>query len=187
MLNNRLSPSKLALAGLTLAAFSMLGTAQIERLNLEQMVTRTDGSVLGKITHKEVIRIDHPLDGPQLYYTHLTIEGRSLETGAELTQVVTFPGGFIDEQHGVWNSEAPSEDDTRIGNEVVAFYQWSDNMGGDLEAYALYASHGGIYRTVNGRKGTIVLGRGEGYAIAHNVKLGQLDTEITKLAAKKKQ
>ena len=38
------------------------------------------------------------------------------------------------------NSEAPSADDVRIGNRVVAFYKWIDNMGGDLAGNALYAS-----------------------------------------------
>ncbi len=167
-----------------LLAASTLGTAQIEKLNLDQMVAKTDNSVLGTITKKEVIRVDHPVDGPELYYTHLTIEGRSLVDGESLTRTVTFPGGFIDDEHGVWNSEAPSAEDTRLGSEVVAFYQWSPNMGGDLEGYALYASHGGIYRTAKARKGTIVLGRGVGYAIEHNQLLTELDSEITKLHEK---
>jgi hypothetical protein len=54
-------------------------------------------------------------------------------------------------------------------------------MGGDLAANALYAGHGGIYRTVKGRKGTIVLGRGEGYAIDKNTMLSDLDDEISSL------
>ena len=57
----------------------------------------------------------------------------------------------------------------------------------DLEGYALYASHGGIYRTAKARKSTIVLGRGTGYAIEHNLKLDDLDNEITKLSEKGKQ
>ena len=171
-----------ALATAALAAGAMLGTAQIERLNLEQMVAKTDDALVGEITKTEVIRIDHPVDGPELYYTHLTLEGRSLESGAPRTVVVTFPGGFIDDEHGVWNSEAPALDDTQVGNRVVAFYKWTDNMGGDLAANALYASHGGLFRTAEGRKGTVVLGRGEGYAVTDNVLLSQLDEQVSKIA-----
>ena len=179
-----LRTAKAALVAAAIAAGAVMGTAQIERLNLEQMVTKTDDAVLGEITKKEVIRIDHPVDGPELYYTHLTIEGRSLETGAEKTAVVTFPGGFIDDENGVWNSEAPTDAETKIGTEVVAFYKWSDNMGGDLAANALYASHGGIFRTVKGRKGMVVMGKGDGYAISSNIGLTQLDAKITEIAEK---
>lgn len=144
------STAKALWAGALLSAGALLagslGSAQIERLTLQEMVAKTDNSVLGKITNKEVIRIDHPLDGPELYYTHLTIEGRSLVNGENTSVVVTFPGGFIDEENGVWNSEAPADADIAIGNQIVAFYKWSDNMGGDLEGNALYASHGGLFR-----------------------------------------
>ena len=158
-----------------------LGIAQIERLDLPTMLQKADDAVFGTITHSEVIRIDHPVDGPELYYTHITIEGRSLSTGEAVSKVVTFHGGFIDEENGVYNSESPSADDVRMGSDVVAFYSWTDNMGGDLAANALYAGHGGVYRTVKGRKGTIVLGRGEGYAVSKNTLLTDLDTEVSRL------
>ena len=158
-----------------------LGTAQIERLDLPTMLQKADDAIYGTITHSEVIRIDHPVDGPELYYTHITVEGRSLSTGATESRVITFHGGFIDEENGVFNSEAPSADDVRIGSEVVAFYAWTDNMGGDLPGNAMYAGHGGVYRTVKGRKGTIVLGRGDGYAVSKNMTLVDLDAEISRL------
>jgi len=171
----------------TIAVFSViigsatLGTAQIERLDLPTMLQKADDAVFGAITHSEVIRIDHPIDGPELYYTHITIDGRSLTTGEQAQTVVTFHGGFIDDENGVYNSESPTADDVRIGSEVGAFYSWTNNMGGDLEANALYAGHGGIYRTVKGRKGTVVLGRGDGYAVSKNTLLPDLDAEVSRL------
>ena len=177
----RFTPSRLVLAAGALLAACALGTAQIERLTLQQMVVKTDGAVAGEITKKEVIVIDHPVDGPELYYTHMTIAGRSLVDGEQTTVVVTFAGGFIDEEHGVWNSEAPSDEDTKLGNQVVAFWSHTTNMGGDLEANALHAAHGGLYRTVEGRKGKVVLGQGDGYAVDNNVALSALDTQITQL------
>ena len=136
------TPRTLSLSAVALVAAGAVGLAQIERLTLGQMVAKADNAVHGTITNREVIRIDHPTDGPELYYTHLTIEGQSLYSGEELTAVVTFAGGWIDENQGANNSEAPAEDDIKTGNEVVAFYKWSDNMGGDLAANALYAAHG---------------------------------------------
>jgi hypothetical protein len=168
----------LALAALVAVATAAVGVAQIERLTLDQMVAKTDNSVLAEITSKHVFRVDHPIDGPELYFTTLTLQGESLETGQPITVDVTFPGGFVDEENGVHNSEAPSDDDIKIGNVVVAFYKWSDNMGGDVAANALYASHGGLYRTVDGPTGTVVLGRGEGYAIESNKSVEALATAI---------
>jgi len=168
----------LALAALVALATAAVSVAQIERLTLDQMVAKTDNSVLAEITARHVFRVDHPVDGPELYFTTLTLQGESLETGQPITVDVTFPGGFVDEEHGVHNSEAPSDDDTKIGNVVVAFYKWSDNMGGDVAANALYASHGGLYRTVDGPTGTVVLGRGEGYAIESNKSVEALGAAI---------
>lgn len=170
---------KAAAACAALCAATSIGAAQILRVNLQQMIERTDDALVGKIIKREVIRIDHPVDGPELYYTHMTVEGRSLVDNDEETVVVTFRGGFIDEDQGVWNSEAPSEDDVKIGNRVVVFYKWVDNMGGDLAANALAGGHGGLFRTVEGRKGTVVLGRGDGYAVSNNIKLSALDHQIT--------
>jgi hypothetical protein len=163
---------------LTAASF---GWAQIERLDLAHMVARTDNAVLGKIVGKEVIRVDSPLDGPELYFTHLLVEGRSLYSGNQISVPVTFAGGFVRPGEGVWNSEAPTADDTQLGNQVVVFYKWTDNMGGDVAANALYAAHGGLYRVIEGRKEQIVLGRGDGYAIDKNITVTDLGAAIAKL------
>jgi hypothetical protein len=87
----------------------------------------------------------------------------------------------MDDEHGVWNSEAPSSEDTKLGNQVVVFFKHCENMGGDLEADALYASHGGLFRTARGKNGLVVLGRGDGYAIAHNTLVESLDESITQI------
>ncbi len=170
---------RLILTAGALAGFLPLALAQIERLTLDQMVSKTDNAVVAEIVGQRVFRIDHPIDGPELYFTTLTLDGYSLVDGTPMTVNVTYPGGFVSETEGVYNSEAPSDDDVRMGNLVVAFYKWSDNMGGDVAANALYASHGGLFRTVEGPTGTVVLGRGEGYAVDTNRKLASLDQAIT--------
>jgi hypothetical protein len=182
----KLSPLALPLTAAAILAAATLGTAQIERLDLSQMVSKADNAVVGTITKKEVIRIDHAKDGPELYFTTLTIEGSSLRNGESLTVDVTFAGGFIDDQHGVFNSEAPSADDVKIGNKVVAFYKWLDNLGGGLAGNGLYAAHGGLFRTFDdSRKGTIVQGRGDGYAVPTNIKLAELNQQVAVLARRK--
>ena len=113
--------------------------------------------------------------------------GESLRSGEERQVDVTFPGGFIDAENGAWNSEAPSVDDTVLGREVVVFSRWSDNLGGDVAANALYASHGGLYTTIDTREGKIVQGRGEGYAIPMNVTVSRLRDDITSFAQAQKK
>jgi hypothetical protein len=178
----KLSSPRVWLSALALVAAGTVGSAQIERLTLDQMVLKTDDATVGTIVKSKVFRVDHPIDGPELYFTTLTVRGSSMTDGKPREIEVTFPGGFINENEGVWNSEAPSADEIRIGNRVVTFHKWLDDMGGDVSAHALYASHGGLYRVVKSSKGDIVLGKGEGYAVPANIELKKLDDQITKLA-----
>ena len=173
----KLLPSTL-LAGAALASsFAALGTAQIQRLDLPQMLEIADDGVAGTIVHREVFRVDHPVDGPEMYFTTLHVHGESLATGLETTVAVTFHGGFIDEENGVYNSEAPSADETRLGRRIVAFYHWTDNMGAGVAANALVAAHGGLYTTF-GADDTVVQGRGDGYAILQNLPLQELRARV---------
>ena len=99
------------------------------------------------------------------YFTTMTIEGSLLGDGTAVTVDVSFPGGFINEEEGVWNSESPSADETAVGQRIVAFYTWHGGIGGRNEANWLHTNHGGLYRTVEGPSGRVVLGRGQGYAV----------------------
>lgn len=181
----RLIPLKAALATAAIALAAGLAWAQIERLNLAQMIGRADNAVEGTIIERRVFRVDHPKDGPELYYTTLKIQGVSLYDGSALTVDVTFKGGFISPTEGASNSEAPKADDVRLGNRVVAFYRWVSNFGGDVACNALYAAHGGLYRVMETRNGPVVLGRGEGYAIENNARSADLRQSITALAKQK--
>ena len=166
------------MAALALVAFGASSPAQIKSFTLEEMVTTADNAVYGQIVASRVFRVDHPVDGGELYFTELTIQGRSLKDGTPTTVAVTYNGGFISESEGVFNSEAPARDDVKLGNKIVAFYVWSDNLGGDVAANALVAAHGGLYRTVDGPRGTAILGRGEGYALRSNVRMSELESSL---------
>lgn len=179
----RFFPSTLLLAAAALAGFGSLGQSQILRVDLRQMVEQTDGAIMGTIVGSETIRIDHPIDGPELYYTTLFVEGKSMITGDSTTMGVSFPGGFVDAENGVFNSEAPASSDIAIGNQVVLFYQWSDNMGGDFASNVLFASHGGIYTTFENSSGDLIVqGRGDGYAIPSNMTVQSLEGQIRSMA-----
>lgn len=172
------------LGAAALVAVASLAWAQIERLTLADMAQKVTNAVDGTIIERKVFRVDHPVDGPELYFTTLTIEGESAFDGKPLTVDVTFPGGFVNPDEGVSNSEAPSADDIKLGNRVVAFYRWTNNMGGDVAANQLYASHGGLYRVIETKAGAVVQGRGDGYAINANTKAADLRMQLSKLRAK---
>lgn len=172
------------LGAAALVAVASLAWAQIERLTLADMVAKTDNAVEGTIVGSKVFRVDHPVDGPELYFTTLTIQGDSLVDGKPVTVDVTFPGGFINPNEGVHNSEAPAADDVKVGNRVVAFFRKTNNMGGGVSGNQLYASHGGLYRVIETRNGAVVQGRGDGYAINANTKSVDLRSQVAKLRSK---
>ena len=175
-----------ALSALALAVGASALGAQVRALTLSEMVEVADQGVFGQILSKRVTRLD-ALDGRTLYYTSMTIEGRQLADGTPVRVEVAFPGGFIHEEEGYWHSESPGADETRVGSEIIAFYKWTPGMGGALEANWLYANHGGLFRTVQGPSGHVVLGRGDGYAVAKNVRLTDLDQAVAKIRVEQAQ
>ena len=158
--------------------------AQIKSFTLEEMVRTADRAVQGQIVAERVSRVDSARDGADLYYTTITIQGRTLGDAQAITVDVTFRGGFVSDTEGVFNSEAPAKDDVKVGKHVLAFYRWTDDMGGGMAANQLVAAHGGLYRVVEGTRGAAVLGRGEGYAIKNNVRLEQLESAVRLLKKK---
>jgi hypothetical protein len=167
------------------AVLGVVARAQIKAFTLEEMTQVADSAVYGEIVASRAFRSTGA--GPELYFTRLTIAGRSLADATPITVDVTFHGGFIDENEGVFNSEAPAADDVKVGMRVVAFYRWADDMGGGVAGNALGAAHGGLFRTVEGPRGAAVLGRGAGYAIAGNVRLAHLETATSDLYRAKKK
>ena len=61
-------------------------------------------------------------------------------------------------------------------------------MGGGFASNALYASHGGLFRTFQTRKGDVVVqGRGTGYAVSKNIRLTDLQKRSAEHARQKKE
>ncbi len=165
-----------------LALLALRAEAQIKGFTLEELMRTADRAVHGEIVATRTFRAGGSAPGEALYYTTITLEGRALGDARPVTVDVTFRGGFVSETEGVFNSEAPAADDVKLGRRVVAFYRWSDDLGGGVPANALVAAHGGLYRVVEGPRGAAVLGRGEGYAIRANVRVSELDVAVQRLA-----
>jgi hypothetical protein len=168
----------------SLLLLALPGRGQIETLDLPRMVARTQEALSGRITGARVFKVE-PRDGDTLYFSALTVAGRSLRDGDERTLEVLYRGGFLSDEDGVFNSEAPAADDVRVGNDVVVFTAWYDDLGGGVSGHLLYAAHGGLYRAVEAPSGALVLGRGRGYAVASNVRLDDLEAAIREVAKKR--
>jgi len=175
---------RLVSPALLLGALAAAALAQIKSFTLEEMVQTADHAVQGQIIASRVKHLDNTRDGADFYYTTVTIQGRTLDDAQPITVDVTFRGGFVSDTEGVFNSEAPAKDDVKVGKHVLAFYRWTDDMGGGMAANQLVAAHGGLYRVVEGTRGAAVLGRGEGYAIKNNVRLEQLESAVRLLKKK---
>lgn len=168
------------------AALAPAAGAQVRALTLSEMVEVADQGVVGQILSKRVARIDAP-DGRTLYYTTMTLGGRLLADGTPIQVDVSFPGGFVSEEEGYWHSESPGADETVVGSWIVAFYKWTPGMGGALNANWLYANHGGLFRTLEGPGGQVVLGRGQGYAVAKNVRVLDLEQSVKQIRVEQAQ
>lgn len=155
--------------------------ARIEDMSLREMVRHCDDAVYAEIVDRHVFRVEER-GGGHLYFTRLTLEGQSLHDGVAIRVDVLFHGGFIDEENGVFNSEAPPADDTAVGTRAVVFYRWVEDLGGGVAGNALFAAHGGLFRTVQGPQGAVALGRGQNYALDSNVQVNTLRTAVPGIA-----
>ena len=154
------------------------GSACIEELDLASMVAKTDSAVHGTITDVRTVRFV-PEGDDRLIFTILTIEGKDLYTGNATTTEAAFLGGtFESDSMMVTSMPAPSE--YRLGNDVVVFRGAVEGWGPEID-HAVYAAMGGIFRTIETKKGTVVLGKGEGFAVESNLLVSNLVREISNL------
>lgn len=167
----------LLIAGVASLALVQVGRACIEELTLAQMVAKTDAAVRGTITDVRTVRFTPPGDD-RLIFTILTVEGTDIYTGQARTLNAAFLGGTNQgESMMVTSMPAPSE--YRLGNQVLVFSGPVEGWGPEIDR-CVYASMGGIYREIASKQGPIFLGKGEGFALDHNVRLADLQVAVAK-------
>ena len=91
----------------------LVGAASLGVDARQQLLSRSDGGVIGVVVHREVRAFEAP-DGGELFFTTARVRGTDLATGVEETVDVTFPGGFISESRGAHSSTAPPANATRL-------------------------------------------------------------------------
>lgn len=163
------------LAGAASLALIQAGRACIEELDLPQMVAKTDAAVRGEITGVRTVRYV-PQGDDRLIYTLVTVEGTDLYTGQPRTLEAAFLGGTY-QGDSMMVTSMPAPDEYRLGNDVVVFSAPVEGWGPEADR-CVYAAMGGIFRVMDGRKGEVVLGKGEGFAVENNVLLAELRESI---------
>ena len=162
-------------APLALALLVRGGDACIEALTLPEMVQKTDAAVLGTVVDVHTVRFQ-PEDDDRLIYTVVTVTGEDLYTGEPRTIDAAFLGG-VHQGEAMLVTSMPAPSEYRIGNPVLVFSAPVEGWGPDVDR-CMYAAMGGVFRTIDTRKGTVVLGKGEGTAVAHNTRLADLRSGI---------
>ena len=113
-----------------LAALALLGGFRgLETYTLAEMLTEGDGGVVGRIESRSVRSVDVG-DGAPMYFTTIRVVGTDLASGESREVDVIFAGGFVDEERGTFNAEAPAAGETRVGRHVVAFHRHIDDIAG---------------------------------------------------------
>jgi len=145
--------------------------ASIKAMTLKELMSITSGTVHGTIVARETLRSDFPL--PNAVHTVLTIEGEDVRTGEPIQVKVTFHGSHdVDDRYTI--SEMPTLQDTRVGTEVVAFY----NPRKELDGRQVVYDYSGIYRVERAFGQPVVMGKGEGFAFEKNEKLDAVRTRV---------
>ena len=168
---------KCALLVLGVAVAALPVGAAIKAMNLAEMMTITtdvaDVHILGKTT----FRLAYPF--PEAVYTELTVEGTSLRTDKPVKTTLVFLGSQDPADHyGV--SEMPTLQDTRVGSEVVVFYTKDPDFPGQRNVLHSLAN---VYRVEKSFGEPVVIGKGEGFPFAENLKLSDARQVVKQTAA----
>lgn len=173
---------KHSLLALSLAIVALPVAASIKAMNLGELMQITTDVAHVRILAKSTFPLAHPF--PEAVYTKLTVEGTSLRTGKAVKTDLIFLGSHeTSDQYGV--SEMPTLQDTRIGSEVVVFFEHVKSFPGEAD---MLHNLGTIYRVEKAFGTPVVIGKGEGFAFPENVKLSDArrtvrETHLKLLAA----
>ena len=163
---------KIALAALGAAALAVPTFAAIKAMNLSELMGVTTDTVHVKILEKSSFRADYPMQG--VVWTKLKVEGQSLRTGEPVNTEIVFLGSH-EPSDNYGTSEMPTLQDTRVGGEAVIFFGKMAGMPGQPNVAFNLA---GVYRVEKGFGTPAIIGKGEGFAFAENVKLDAASKQI---------
>lgn len=163
-----------ALAVLT--AIAAPTVAAIKAMDLKELMSITSDAIHGRIVSKDTFEMDRPREGS--VYTKLVVEGESLRTGQAGTFEIVFHGSH-DVRDAYTISEMPTLQDTRVGGEIVAFFDKNEWRHGKNVVF----DFSGLYRVEQGFGAPVLIGKGEGAAFVENTKLLDVRTRVASVHA----
>jgi hypothetical protein len=167
----RLSKSVAVALGVALVAIPAV--ASIKAMTLKELMGVTNEVVSAKIVAKDSFKLDWPMEGA--VYTRLSLDGVSLRTQQPVQTDVIFLGSH-DPADQFGTSEMPTLQDTRVGADVVVFYQANDPQVPGLYNRTFDLSC--VYRVEQAFGAPVVIGKGEGAAFPENLKLDDVRTKV---------
>ena len=165
---------KIAAAALGAAVLAVPVAAAIKAMTLKELMGITTDTALVHIVDKTTFHSDWPMSG--VVWTKLTVQGESLRTGEPVSTSVCFLGSH-DPRDGYGTSEMPSLQDTRVGADAVVFFKHDTTSPGEMNTVGGLA---GVYRVEQGFGEPVVIGKGEGFAFADNIKLADARALVLK-------
>jgi len=165
---------KIAAAALGAAVLAVPVAAAIKAMTLKELMGITTDTALVHIVDKTTFHSDWPVSG--VVWTKMTVQGESLRTGEPVTTSVYFLGSH-DPRDDYGTSEMPSLQDTRVGADAVVFFKHDADSPGQMNTVGGLA---GVYRVEQGFGEPVVIGKGEGFAFADNIKLADARALVLK-------
>jgi hypothetical protein len=156
---------KIAAAVLGAAVLAVPVVAAVKAMTLSELMGITTDTALVRIVEKTSVHMDWPAAG--MVWTKLKVQGESLRTGAKVDTDVYFLGSH-DPKDDYGTSEMPTLQDTRVGADAVIFWNRDADSPGQLNTVGGLA---GVYRVEKGFGEPVVVGKGEGFAFAENIKV----------------
>lgn len=167
----RLRPCAAAL--LVIAAVALPVGAAIKAMTLAELMSVTDDAVVGTIVEKGTVRLDTPWAGA--LYTRIVVQGESLRTGATGEFALVFHGSHERSDEYIV-SEMPTLKDSRVGGQVVAFFEKAKEGGPPMDLVHSWAN---LYRVEESFGQPVVMGKGEGSAFPLNLTLGDVRNRVS--------
>jgi len=163
---------KFAAAALGAAMLAVPTTAAIKALTLSELMTLNSEAAQVRILEKTTFTSDYPLAG--VVWTKMKVQGTSLRTGEPVATEVVFLGSH-EPQDGYGTSEMPTLQDTRVGADAIMFWYRDEAMPAKLNVASDLST---VYRIEKGFGEPVVVGKGEGFAFAENIKLSEASERI---------
>ena len=162
--------SSLLILAVALATFP--AAAAIKAMNLAELMTVTTDAAHVRILEKSTFHLAYPF--PEAVYTKLHVKGVSLRTEKPVDTDLVFLGSQDPADHyGI--SEMPTLQDTRVGSDVIVFFQHDTDFPGTAN---VVHDLGEVYRVEKAFGAPVVIGKGDGFAFAENTKLDVAEAKI---------